>query len=149
METFKLLFISFTITFLVLLNISPAIAKPLVSITQLKISNDIQNRQASYDITLISKTTKIDLTNNDINNLSSSLVFASPRILNEQRLNSTMNFFNTSTTFFTSIMLINDKLHQLISYFSKPNDIKIIDNETTEQDTKLIKEKCNSNLNFG
>jgi hypothetical protein len=148
-ETFKLLFISFTITFLVLLNISPAIAKPLVSITQLKISNDIQNRQASYDITLISKTTKIDLTNNDINNLSSSLVFASPRILNEQRLNSTMDFFNTSTTFFTSIMLINDKLHQLISYFSKPNDIKIIDNETTEQDTKLIKEKCNSNLNFG
>lgn len=149
METFKLLFISFTITFLVLLNISPAIAKPLVSITQLKISNDIQNRQASYDITLISKTTKIDLTNNDINNLSSSLVFASPRILNEQRLNSTMDFFNTSTTFFTSIMLINDKLHQLISYFSKPNDIKIIDNETIEQDTKLIKEKCNSNLNFG
>jgi hypothetical protein len=148
-ETFKLLFISFTITFLVLLNISPAIAKPLVSITQLKISNDIQNRQASYDITLISKTTKIDLTNNDINNLSSSLVFASPRILNEQRLNSTMDFFNTSTTFFTSIMLINDKLHQLISYFSKPNDIKIIDNETIEQDTKLIKEKCNSNLNFG
>lgn len=149
METFKLLFISFTITFLVLLNISPAIAKPLVSITQLKISNDIQNRQASYDITLISKTTKIDLTNNDINNLSSSLVFASPRILNEQRLNSTMDFFNTSTTFFTSIMLINDKLHQLISYFSKPNDINIIDNETIEQDTKLIKEKCNSNLNFG
>jgi hypothetical protein len=148
-ETFKLLFISFTITFLVLLNISPAIAKPLVSITQLKVSNDIKNRQASYDITLISKTTKIDLTNNDINNFSSSLVFASPRILNEQRLNSTMDFFNTSTTFFTSIMLINDKLHQLISYFSKPNDIKIIDNETTEQDTKLIKEKCNSNLNFG
>jgi hypothetical protein len=148
-ETFKLLFISFTITFLVLLNISPAIAKPLVSITQLKVSSDIKNRQASYDITLISKTTKIDLTNNDINNFSSSLVFASPRILNEQRLNTTMDFFNTSTTFFTSIMLINDKLHQLISYFSKPNDIKIIDNETIEQDTKLIKEKCNSNLNFG
>ena len=149
METFKLLFISFTITFLVLLNISPAIAKPLVSITQLKVSNDIQNRQASYDVTLISKTTKIDLTNNDINNFSSSLVFASPRILNQQRLNTTMDFFNTSTTFFTSIMLINDKLHQLISYFSKPNDTKIIKNDTIEQGTKLIKEKCNSSLDFG
>ncbi len=146
METLKLLFISFTITFLILFNISPAIAKPFVSITQLKESNDIKNIQASYDITLISKTTKIDLTNNDINNFSSSLVFASPRMLSNQRLNTSIELFNTSTTFFTSIMLINDKLHQLISYFSKSNDTKLINSEDNESSKK---EKCNINLDFG
>jgi low affinity Fe/Cu permease len=147
-EKFKLLFISFTITFLVLLTISPAIAKPLVSLTQLEVSNDINYKQTSRSTSVITKTTNIDVVNNYHNNLSTSLVFQSPRMLSEQPLNTTMDFFNTSTTFFTSIMVINDKLHQLISYFSKPNDTKTIENKTIEQGTKLIKEKCNSNLDF-
>jgi low affinity Fe/Cu permease len=147
-EKFKLLFISFTITFLVLLTISPAIAKPLVSLTQLEVSNDINYKQTSRSTSVITKTTNIDVVNNYHNNFSTSLVFQSPRMLSEQPLNTTMDFFNTSTTFFTSIMVINDKLHQLISYFSKPNDTKTIENKTIEQGTKLIKEKCNSNLDF-
>jgi hypothetical protein len=147
-EKFKLLFISFTITFLVLLTISPAIAKPLVSLTQLEVSNDINYKQTSRSTSVITKTTNIDVGNNYHNNFSTSLVFQSPRMLSEQPLNTTMDFFNTSTTFFTSIMVINDKLHQLISYFSKPNDTKTIENKTIEQGTKLIKEKCNSNLDF-
>jgi hypothetical protein len=147
-EKFKLLFISFTITFLVLLTISPATAKPLVSLTQLEVSNDINYKQTSRSTSVTTKTTNIDVGNNYHNNFSTSLVFQSPRMLSEQPLNTTMDFFNTSTTFFTSIMVINDKLHQLISYFSKPNDTKTIENKTIEQGTKLIKEKCNSNLDF-
>ncbi len=145
MKTLKLLVISFTMTFLALLTISPAIAKPSLTVHHVEVNSDINIKRSSYNIISIARKAQTNLVQNT---LSTDLIFNSPSVLSEEHLSNSIDILNTSTTFFTSIMLINDKLHQLISYFSTSNDASSHNREISKQDSKLMKKKCKNDLDF-
>ncbi len=148
MKTLNLLFISFIITFAVLVSISPAIAKPSFAVQHLNVASKLNTTHTSYHITLISGAGQTNLVSNYRNTLSNNLIFASPNSSNEQRLTNTMKVFSKSKNFFTSFMLLNDKLHQFISYFSTLNNTSPIRSEASGQESKSIKKKCKNDLDF-
>ncbi len=132
MKSINLLLISFTITFVTLTTISPANANSTVKVQHLNVSNTlISNLSSSYR-----------------NNLSTSLFLSTPTILSEKDAQMTMDIVNKSNDFFTSAMVFNDKLHQLISYFTTSSNESITESVISTSETKIIKKKCGSKLSF-
>lgn len=136
MKSLKLLFISFTVTFVSLLTISPAVAEPLIKVQQLKVSDHLTTQLEHYNIIQMPS------------RLSTSLTFSSLSQPSAKDLPLTMNVVSRSNDFFTSAMVFNDKLHQLISYFTAPSNKSISKPVPSSSKEEAVKEKCSSTLSF-
>ncbi|MCP4987287.1 MAG: hypothetical protein GY928_14910 [Colwellia sp.] len=106
MKSIKLLIISFTLTFLTLITIAPVMATPSAKVQHLQVNN-------MFTIAHMRKFS----TKNSIN-FSTGLVLTSASILTEDATNTTLTAVETSNDFFTSVMIMSDKIHQLFSYFN-------------------------------
>jgi len=147
MRTIKLLLVS-SITFLALINISPVNAKPVMKVQHLNVNNILTASFNSYDITNVAGRVPNTFSSNTSSNFSTSLILSHPAALGDMNSNITIGVINKSYDFFTSAMIFNDKLHQLISYFTASNDDSIVAPSVSSPETKVIKKKCNSTLSF-
>jgi len=147
MRTIKLLLVSF-ITFLILMNISPVNAKPVMKVQHLNVNNMLTPGLNSYDIINVAGKIPNTLSSNYSNNFSTSLILSHPITLNDRKSDVTISVINQSNNFFTSAMVFNDKLHQLMSYFTTSNNETIIAPSVSSSDSKVIKKKCSSTLSF-
>ena len=136
MKTIKLLIISFTLTFITLITIAPAIAAPSAKVQHLQVNNMLTTAH-------ISKFS----TKNSIN-FSTGLILSSANILTEESENSTLTVVETSNDFFTSAMIMSDKINQLFSYFNSSAKDNISKQIKPEPTNKLIKDKCSSNPKY-
>jgi len=136
MKSLKLLTISFIVTFVTLLTISPALAEPLIKVQHLKVSDHLAAKINDYNII------------NMPSSLSTSLIFSQSTSLTEEESPLAIEVASQSHDFFTSAMVFNDKLHQLISYFSNPETKSISKPATLTPQGDELKKKCNSTLSF-
>jgi hypothetical protein len=148
MKSIKVLLISFIITFVTLTSISPANAKPTVKVQYLNISNSLTNKFNSYDIINLAGDVQSNLSVNYRNSLSTALFLSTPSVFSQKNAKVTINIVNKSNNFFTSAMVFNDKLHQLISYVTMPSNESITESAVSTTEGTVIKKKCNSKLNF-
>ncbi|PKI14293.1 hypothetical protein [Colwellia sp. 12G3] len=148
MNSIKVLLISFTLTFITLIFISPANASPTAKVQHLNVSNTLTSTFNNYDIINVVSDVPHNLSTNYRNNLSTRLFFSNPAIFSEKHTKTTIDVINKSNDFFTTAMVFNDKLHQLISYFTVPSYENITESALPTSESKVIKEKCKSNLNF-
>ncbi len=152
MKSIKLLFISFTITLVALITISPANAKPTVKVQHLNVNNMITSKFNRYDIINIAGTLPSNLSDNLSdkyrNNFSTGLFLSNPAIFSEKSAQVTIDIVNKSNDFFTSTLVFNDKLHQLISYFTTPSNENITESTVSTSESKVIKNKCDNSLSF-
>lgn len=153
MKSIKVLLISFIITFVSLTSISPANAKPTVKVQYLNISNtltsnSLTNKFNSYDIINLAGDVQSNLSVNYRNSLSTALFLSTPSVFSQKNAKVTIDIVNNSNNFFTSAMVFNDKLHQLISYFTMPSNESITESAVSTTEGTVIKKKCNSKLNF-
>ncbi len=132
MKSIKLLIISFTLTLLMLITIAPAIAAPSAKVQHLQVNN------------MLTTTHMRKFSTNNSINFSTGLVLSSASILTEETTNSTLTAVETSNDFFTSAMIMNDKIHQLFSYFNSSTKDDISKQIKPEATNTLIKDKCSS-----
>jgi|TARA_R100001377_G_scaffold75782_1_gene52473 hypothetical protein len=140
MKSIKLLLVSFTITFITLINISPANAEHAVKVQHLNVNN-----------TLITKFNKNDLINsvsNYHNSFSTGLILTAPKRVSDRGSELALTVVNNSNDFFTSAMVFNDKLHQLISYFTSPNSKVLSEPTISTPESEVIEKKCESSFSF-
>ena len=145
MKSIRLLIISFTMTFIALITISPAIAKPSVNVQHLKVNNTFTTAFNSYDIITLASNIPSKTSTQYHNNFSTGLILSSPAMLSNENTKMTMTVVNSSNEFFASAMGFSDKLNQLISYFTSPakEDLSYPAPEST-----VIRKKCNSKNNY-
>lgn len=139
MKSIKLLLVSFTLTFITLVNISPANAEQAVKVQHLNVNS-----------TLITKFNSVELTNvvSNYNSFSTGLILSAPERLSDKSSHLTISVVNNSNDFFTSAMVFNDKLHQFISYFTTPNHRTLTEPKNSTPDSDVIEEKCESSFSF-
>ena len=140
MKSIKLLLVSFTLTFITLVNISPANAEQAVKVQHLNVNN-----------TLISEFNSDELTNvisSYHNSFSTGLILSAPKRLSDRSSHMAISVVNNSNDFFTSAMVFNDKLHQLISYFTSPNHKTLTEPKNSTPDSEVIEKKCESTFSF-
>jgi len=148
MKSIKLLIISFTLTYLVLMTVSPAIAKPLASVQHLQVNDLLTSPKNSYDsITALGKTIGNISTQYD-HNFSTGLILSSSRDLSDENSQVAMNVVNQSNDFFASAMIVSDKVNQFISYFTTPEEKKFIEQIEPAQKSKVITSKCSKTANL-
>lgn len=140
MNSIKLLFVSFTITFIALMTISPANAKHAISVQHLNIDNTLTTKFNNDDM--------INIAANYRSSFSTGLILSAPVIISDRSSQLTMDVVNKSNDFFTSAMIFNDKLHQLISYFTTPNSKKFTEPTISTPESEVIEEKCESTFSF-
>ena len=140
MKSIKVLLVSFTITFVALMTISPANAKHAINVQHLNVNNTLTTKFNNGDI--------INIAGNYRNSFSTGLILSAPVVLSDRSSQLTMGVVNQSNDFFTSAMIFNDKLHQLISYFTTPTNENIAESAISNTDSQVIKNKCDSTLNF-
>ena len=148
MKSIKLLLVSFTITVIALMTISPANAKPAVKIQHIKVNNFLTTKFNSYDIIKVASQVPNNLSNRYSNSFSTGLILSNPAALSEKSSQVTMNVINKSNDFFTSAMVFNDRLHQFISYFSTASNENISKKAAPLSESEVIKKKCSSTLSF-
>jgi len=135
-------------TFLMLITIAPAIAAPSVKVQHLQVSNIIPTAQTSYDsITLADKVIRKYSTQYG-NNFSTGLILSSTRVLSEENTQVAMTVVNKSNGFFTSAMIVSDKLNQLISYFNSPAKNSVTEQVEPVVESEVIKKKCGKKNNY-
>jgi hypothetical protein len=147
MRTIKLLLVSF-ITFLTLMNVSPVSAKPVIKVQHLNVNNMLTNKFNSYDIINVASNIPNTLSSKTRNNFSTSLILSHPIALSDSNSNIAIGVINNSNDFFTSAMVFNDKLHQLLSYFTTSYNKTIIAPSASSHDSKVIRKKCNNSLSL-
>jgi len=148
MRTIKLLIMSFTLTFLALMSISPAIAKPLANVQHLQVNNMLTTSQNSYDsITILGKTVGNISTQYD-NNFSTGLILSSSRILTEENSQVAITVVNKSNDFFTSAMIVSDKVNQFISYFTSPDKKEFAEQTKPVPKSEVLSSKCSKTVDF-
>ncbi len=140
MKSIKLLLVSFTITFITLVNISPANAEHAVKVQHLNVSNKL--------FTTFNSDESIHVTSNYHNSFSTGLILSVPEKLSDTSSHLAMSVVNNSNDFFTSAMVFNDKLHQLISYFTTPNDEALTESTNSTPESEVIEKKCESTFSF-
>jgi len=148
MKSIKLLIISFTLTFLMLMTVSPALAKPLANVQHLQVNNMLPTAHSSYDPMTVADKTFSKFSMPYGNNFSTGLILSKAGILTEENAQVTMTVVNKSNDFFASAMIVSDKLNQLISYFNSSPKDRIAEQIEPEVENKLIKKKCSSKVNF-
>jgi hypothetical protein len=140
MKSIKLLLVSFTITFITLINISPANAEHAVKVQHLNVNNTLVTRFNNNDL--------INSVSNYHNSFSTGLILSSPERLGDRSSQLAMNVVNSSNDFFTSAMVFNDKLHQLISYFTTPDNKALTEPTNSIPENEVIEKKCESTFGF-
>lgn len=140
MKSIKLLLVSFTITFITLINISPANAEHAVKVQHLNVNNQL--------FTKFNNDESINVPSNYHNSFSTSLILSAPERLSDRGSQLAMSVVNSSNDFFTSAMVFNDKLHQLISYFTTPNNETITEPTNLTPESEVIEKKCEKTFNF-
>jgi hypothetical protein len=148
MSSIKVLLISFTITLVTLFTIAPANANPTVKMQHLNVSNKFTTQFNSYDIIDVASKVPSNLSINYRNSLFTALLISNPITFNKKHARTTMDSINESSDFFTSAMVFNDKLHQLISYFTIPPNESITGSAISTSENEVIKKKCSSTLDF-
>ncbi|MFQ3264407.1 MAG: hypothetical protein ACI9U5_000273 [Colwellia sp.] len=140
MKSIKVLLISFIITFVTLTSICSANATPTVKVQHLNVTTALINTFNNYDIISAAREVR--------NSLSTGLFISNPALFNKKSVKSTIDIVNKSNDFFTSTMLFNDKLHQLISYFTIPSNDSITKSPVSTTESMKIKKKCTTKINF-
>lgn len=140
MNSIKLLLVSFTITFIALMTISPANAKHAANVQHFDINNTLSTQFHSNDL--------INLAGNYSNSFSTGLILSAPVVLSDRNPQLTMDVVNKSNDFFTSAMVFNDKLHQLISYFTTPSSKTLTEPTISTPESEVIEKKCESTFSF-
>ncbi len=129
MKSIKLLLVSFTITLVALITITPANAVPAVKVQHLNVNNALTSKFNRYDIINVAgkvpRASSEYLSGKYRNSFSAVLFLTNPALFSEKNTQVTIDIVNTSNTFFTSAMVFTDKLHQLISYFTTPTNENI------------------------
>jgi hypothetical protein len=148
MKSIKVLLISFIITFVTLISISPANATPTVKVQHLNVGNTLTSTFNSYDVINLTGELPSHFLTNNRNSLSTGLFLANQTIFSEKNAQITIEIVKKSNDFFTSVMVFNDKLHQLISYFNSPANKDISESVVPSSESDVIKKKCDSTLNF-
>jgi len=153
MKSIKLLLITFTVTFLLLMTVSPAFAKPSIKIQHLQISTAFSDKHNHYNLTQTIKNVPSTIASGYSNNFSTGLILSNPTlVLNEKLLNEsstmTINVVNQSNKFFSSAMTVSDTLNQFISYFSPPNKSGTTEQRESVSENKEMKIKCNKSTNL-
>ena len=153
MKSIRVLLSSFIITYITLFSISPANANPIVKVQHLNvtdtlISNSLTTKFARYDIISAASEVPSNLSVNYRNSLSSGLFMSDLAIFNKKSTKVTIDIVNKSNDFFTSAMVFNDKLHQLISYLTIPSNESMSDSAVSTTEGSVIKKKCNSTFSF-
>ncbi|WP_019029369.1 hypothetical protein [Colwellia piezophila] len=147
MKSIKLLLVSFTITFVALMTISPALAKPSVKIQYLNVNHSFSKSFASYDIIKAAAEVPHTLSTQNSNSFSSGLILSSSRLLIEDSSQLAINVVSQSNEFFSSALMFNDKFNQFISFFSAPTK-----GDTSGQLAPLaernMKEKCKNSVDY-
>ncbi|WP_057830703.1 hypothetical protein [Colwellia sp. TT2012] len=146
MKSVKLLLVSFTITFVILSNISPALAKSAIKIQYLNVSNAYSSSYNNYNFIKVAAKTPSTLATQYRNNFSTGLILSNPTMLTLENSPLTMNVVNNSNEFFNSAMAFSDKLNQFISYFTSPVKGNITEQLEPTPKSKVIKTKCNSKV---
>ena len=141
MSSIKLLLVSFTITFIALMTIAPANAKHAVNVQHLNVNNTLTTEFNNDDM--------INIAGNYRNSFSTDLILSAPALLSDRSSQLTIDVVNTSNDFFTSAMVFNDKLHQLISYFTTPTSNETLTEPTIPTpESEVIEKKCESIFSF-
>lgn len=146
MKSIKLLLISFTMTFITLMTISPAIAKPSAKVQELQLNSALTTAFGSYNIVKAVSKAPNTISMPFKNNFSTGLILSSPVVLSEGNAHVAMTVVNKSNEFFASAMIVSDKLNQFISYFNTPT--KKVYTEQATPENKVLKEKCSNTINF-
>jgi hypothetical protein len=141
MKSIKLLLISFTMTLIVLVTISPAIAKPSVNVQHLQVNKTFTSGINNYEILAASNNVTTTASNQYRNNFSTGLILSSPSALIDENTQVAMTVVNKSNEFFASAMNFSDKLNQFISYFTAPEKDDL---SYAAPENKVIRKKCNS-----
>jgi hypothetical protein len=140
MKSIKLLLVSFTITFITLINISSANAEHAVKVQHLNVNNQL--------FTKFNNDESINVPSNYHNSFSTSLILSAPERLSDRGSQLAMSVVNSSNDFFTSAMVFNDKLHQLISYLTTPNNETITEPTNLTPENEVIEKKCEKTFSF-
>jgi hypothetical protein len=140
MKSIKLLLVSFTITFITLINISSANAEHAVKVQHLNVNNQL--------FTKFNNDESINVPSNYHNSFSTSLILSAPERLSDRGSQLAMSVVNSSNDFFTSAMVFNDKLHQLISYLTTPNNETITEPTNLTPESEVIEKKCEKTFSF-
>lgn len=148
MKSITLLLISFTITVVALMTISPANAKPIVNVQYLNVSNTLTSKVNHYDMINLKNAEPRSLSSNYRKIFSTGLFLSNPAMFSEKNTQVTITRINNSNDFFTNTMVFNDKLHQLISYFTTSMNVKMTGPVVSKPESEVIKKKCNNTLKF-
>jgi len=122
------------------MTISPANAKHAVNVQHLNVNNTLTSKFNNDDI--------INIAVNYRNSFSTGLILSSPERLSDRNSQRAMGVVNKSNDFFTSAMVFNDKLHQLISYFTTPINETLTEPTELTPESTVIEKKCESTINF-
>jgi hypothetical protein len=140
MKSIKLLLVSFTLTFITLVNISPANAEHAVKVQHLNVNNTLMTEFNSDELT--------NVIGNYHNSFSTGLILSAPKRLSDRSSQLAVSVVNNSNDFFTSAMVFNDKLHQFISYFTNPNSQTLTEPTISTPESDVIEKKCESTFSF-
>ncbi|KGJ87277.1 hypothetical protein [Colwellia psychrerythraea] len=140
MKSIKLLLVSFTLTFITLVNISSANAEQAVKVQHLNVNNALITKFNSDELT--------NVVSHYHNSFSTGLILSAPEKLSDRSSNLAISVVNNSNDFFTSAMVFNDKLHQLISYFTTPNHNTLSEPKSSIPDSEVIEKTCESTFSF-
>ncbi len=144
MKSIKLLFVSFTITFVALMTLSPANANNVVNVQHLNVNNMLTSKFNNDELIDVAG----HLSDSYRNSFSTGQILSTLERLSDSSSQRAIDVVNNSNDFFTSTMVFNDKLQQFISYFTTPINETLIDPSVSTSDSKVIKKKCESSLNF-
>ena len=148
MKSIKLLLVSFTITFVTLINITPALATPSVEIQSLKVNHILSHPYNNYNIINLVENKPSRTASQYSNNFSTGLILSNPAILTEENSQLTISVVSKSNEFFNSAMVFSDKLNQFISYFTAPVKGNTAEQLASPSTSKVIKAKCKSQKSY-
>ena len=148
MKSIKLLLVSFTLTFVTLINITPALATPSVEKQYLNVNHVLSHPYNNYNIINLVEKKSSTRTSQYSNNFSTGLILSNPAIVTKENSQLTMNVVSKSNEFFNSAMVFSDKLNQFISYFTAPVKGNTAEQLESTSASKVIKAKCKSRENY-
>jgi len=148
MNSIKLLISSFTMTFLTLITIAPAIAAPAVKVQHLQVSNMTSIVHTSYNSMVVADKAMSKFPTQYSNNFSTGLILSSSKILSEEHAQTAITVVNKSNDFFASAMIVSDKVNQFISYFTSSEEKKLTEQAEPIQKSEVMRSKCSKTDNL-
>jgi hypothetical protein len=135
-------------TFITLMTISPVKAAPSVKVQYLQVNHMYPIADKNYAPLSISKKLNHELPAKFSNNFSTGLILTSSKLLTEENSQVAMTIVTKSNHFFTSAMMVSEKLNQLIAYFTSSNNDGIAEKIEPTLENKVIKKKCSSTVSY-